>query len=748
MFEKLMHWMQANNVLPNISDTERQALEAGDVWIDGEFFGGRPDFRRMLDARYGRLSAEEQAFMDGPVNELLSRADCNEIALSRRVPQHIIDYMAEQGFFGLIIPKAYGGKQFSTLARSAIMAKVTPHSGILSAYVVIPNTLGAAELLVEYGTPDQKEHYLPRLARGEYLPCFGLTEPTAGSDAASITADAEAFRDDNGDISLRLNFRKRYITLSPVANLISLACRLRDPDNLLGKGTEPGITVVLIHGGTPGLTQGDRHEPIGEAFPNGPLVGENVVVNADNILGGREQAGGGWRMLMESLAGGRMVSLPATAVGGIRTVAAATGAYSMVRQQFGLPIGRMEGVATPIGRLNALAYMTEGARVLGCTAVDDGIDPPVVSGVMKAYTTELARQSATDAMDVFSGAGVMQGPNNIIGRGYCSAPVAITVEGANIMTRTLMVFGQGAIRCHSHALNVVHAVENDDAKAFSKGMRGWIGHFFANMGRTFGHGLTRGAFVRVPDVDRATRRYYKKLGWAASRFALFTDLALFFVGGKLKMRGNLTGRYADVLAWMLFAFTTLRRFEAEGRQQADLALVHYSVRLALAKVQDAFEGIYENFDGPLGKLLRSVFLPLLRVNRLARLPNDSQAMAAASISQRVDEQSARLNADIFMPENTDSGVGRLFDAFHRVADTAPLVERIKAAQKAGRLEAGEPDALAHAACEQGIIDAAEAERVDAARVARLAAIEVDVFSEDAFFARAVQQTGATTSRAA
>lgn len=742
MFEKLMHWMQANHVLPRISDTERQALEAGDVWIDGEFFAGNPDFKRMLGSRYGRLSDEEQAFMDGPVNELLSRADCNEIALSRRVPQDIVDYMAEAGFFGLIIPKAYGGKEFSTLARSAIMAKVTPHSGILSAYVVIPNTLGAAELLVEYGTDEQKNHYLPRLAKGEYLPCFGLTEPTAGSDAASITADAEAFADADGEVKLRLNFSKRYITLGPVANLISLACRLRDPDNLLGKGEAPGITVVLIHAGTPGLEQGDRHEPIGEAFPNGPLVGKNVVVAADNILGGREQAGGGWRMLMESLAGGRMVSLPATAVGGIRTAAAATGAYSMVRQQFGLAIGRMEGVAMPIGRLNALAYMTEGARVLGCTAVDDGIDPPVVSGAMKAYTTELARQSATDAMDVFSGAGVMQGPNNILGRGYCSAPVAITVEGANIMTRTLMVFGQGAIRCHPHALNVVHAVENDDAKTFSKSLRGWIGHFLANAGRTFFRGLTRGVFVRVPDVDRATRRYYKKLGWAASRFAFFTDLALFFVGGKLKTRGNLTGRYADALAWMLFAFAALKRFEAEGRQQADLALVHYGARLALARVQEAFEGIYENFDGPLGTLLRSVFLPILRVNRLGRMPGDRQALAAAAISQRIDEQSARLNADIFTPENPNSGAGRLFDAFRRVVDSAPTVERIKNAQKEGRLPAGDPDAFAREALEAGIIDASGAERVEAARAARLAAIEVDVFSEEDFFARAVEKSDA------
>lgn len=748
MFDKLMHWMQANEVLPRISDTERQALEAGDVWIDGQFFSGKPDFNAMLEARYGALSQAEQAFMDGPVEELLRRADCNEIADTRRVPDDIIDFMAAEGFFSLLIPEEYGGKGFSTLARSSIMAKITPHSGILSAYTVIPNTLGAAELLAEYGSDDQKTHYLPRLARGEYLPCFGLTEPTAGSDAASITADAVAFRDDNGDVSLRLNFRKRYITLGPVANLISLAARLRDPDNLLGGSVEPGITLVLIHGDTPGLTQGDRHEPIGEAFPNGPLIGEDVVVNADNILGGREQAGGGWRMLMESLAGGRMVSLPAGAVGSMRTVAAATGAYSMIRQQFGLAIGRMEGVATPVARINALAYMNEGARILGCTAVDDGIQPPVVSGVLKAYTTELARDCATDAMDVFAGAGVMQGPNNVIGRGYCSAPVGVTVEGANIMTRTLIIFGQGAVRCHPHALDVVHAVENSDSKAFKTHLTGWIGHFFANAARTLGHGLTRGLFVKTPDVDPATKRYYKKLGWATARFAFFTDLALFFVGGKLKMRGNLTGRYADVLAWSLMMFSLLKRFEAEGRQPADRALVDYGARLALARMQEAFEGIYENFGGGLGRVLRAVFLPLMRMNSLGRLPTDAMALDAAAVSQRIDEQSARLNANIFITENPASGAGRLFDAFKQVTEAAPIVAQIKAAQKDKRLPKDDPESLAEAALEAGVIDAGQAEQLKAARQARLAAIEVDVFSEDEFFARAQQKKDNAQQKAA
>lgn len=746
MFAKLMHWMQINQVLPAISDTERQALEAGDVWIDGEFFGGKPDFDRMLAASYHRLSDEEQAFMDGPVAELLNRADAYAIARTRELPKPILDFMAEQGFFGLLIPKEFGGKGFSTLARSAVMAKVTPVSGILSAYVVIPNTLGAAELLIDYGTDAQKAHYLPRLVKGEYLPCFGLTEPTAGSDAASIRAEAVVFKGDDGEVKLRLNFRKRYITLGPVANLISLACTIHDPDNLLGKGEDAGISVVLLHTGMSGLKTGDRHEPIGEAFPNGPLEGTDVEVPASQIIGGVARAGDGWRMLMEQLAGGRMVSLPATAVGGIRGAAAAAGAYSMVRQQFGLQIGRMEGVAAPIGKLASLAYMTEGARVFGCSAIDDGIHPPVVSGVMKAYTTELAREAATDAMDVLSGAGVMQGPNNVIGRGYCSAPVAITVEGANIMTRTLMVFGQGATRCHPYALNVVKAVESSDAASFRKNLLGWMGHFFAGIGRTWWRGLTRGWTVRVNGTAKPTRRYYRKLGWAAARFGLFTDLAMFFVGGKLKVKGNLTGRYADVLAWMLLGFSALRRFEAEGRRAEDLPLVHYSLQLALAKMQAGFEGIYANFPGPLGAVLRVVGLPLLRLNSLGRLPSDDLGNQAAVIAQKWDAQTERLLADIHLPDTDAPGHGRLMRAFRLVCDAEPLIGKLKAAQKAGTLRAGEPDSLVAEARTAGVLSNEEAERVTAAREARLAAIEVDVFSAEEFFANAA--SAAETSRQA
>jgi acyl-CoA dehydrogenase len=649
MFAMLMKWMQANKILPQISDTERQALEAGTVWVDGEFFGGNPDFKKMLAEAYNRLPPEEQAFLDGPVEELCRMIDREEIARTRVIPEAVVEFIKKHGFMGMNVPKEYGGLEFSTLGKSSVMAKLSPYSVTVGTLVVIPNSLGAAELIVHYGTQAQKDHYLPRLARGEYVPCFGLTEPTAGSDAASIKAEGLVFRDHDGQVKLKLNFRKRYITLAPIANLCSIACTLHDPDKLLGKGEHPGITVVLVHKGTPGFSNGDHHEPIGEAFYNGPLIGKDVVVPADNIIGGPAYAGLGWKMLMEQLAGGRAVSLPAGAVGGMKAAMAATGAYSMVRQQFGIPIGRMEGVEEKVGKVAALTYLSEAARVYGCSAVDSGQQPPVTSAILKAYTTELARELAIDAMDVFSGAGVMQGPNNIVGRGYAAAPVAITVEGANIMTRTLMIFGQGATRCHPYALNVVKGVEENDVAKFRNNLLGWLGHVVMGLLRATARGLTRGWTVSVP-VSGPTAKYYRRLGWAAARFGFLTDMAMFTIGGKLKARGKLTGRYADAVAWMFLGFSALRRYEAEGRRSEDLPLVHYSVQYALAQVQKAFEGIYANFDAPLlGGLMRTVGALWLRLNPVGTLPGDAESRAAALTIQSYNPQFQRLSEGVFTP---------------------------------------------------------------------------------------------------
>ena len=734
MFSLLLKWMRDNQILPQISDTERQALEAGDVWIDGDFFSGRPDFDKILKENYDKLPANEQAFLDGPVEELLRLCDTYKLSRQRKVPDEIMQFLAKNGFFAMQIDKEYGGMPFSTLGKSSVMAKITPYSGILSALVVIPNSLGAAELLGHYGTDEQKKYYLPKLASGEFIPCFGLTEPTAGSDAASIKADGEVFRDTDGDIKFRLNFRKRYITLAPISNLISLAVRLRDPDNLLGKGEDVGITVVLIEKGVKGLHIGDFHEPIGDAFPNGPIVGRDVVVPATDILGGLDYAGKGWKMLMESLAGGRMVSLPASGISAMRMAASAMGAYSMVRHQFGIPIGKMDGISAKVGKVAALSYMFEGARVFGCSALDAGIQPPVASAIMKAWSTEVARECGIDAMDVLAGAAVMQGPNNAIGRNYCSAPVAITVEGANIMTRTLMVFGQGATRCHPYAYKVVQAVESNDVSSFRNNLLGWIWQFVSGFFMTLLRGVTRGHFtVSVPDVAPETRHWYRRLGWAASRFGLMTNLAMFLISGKLKARGNLTGRYADAVACMLLTVSALRRYEAEGRRREDLPLLEYSCQHAMEQVQIAFEGIYENFGGPMGFVLRTLGRWWLMINPLAHQPNDAQSAAAAATVQQFNDQYLRLNDGNYLPAESAPGFGRLLKAFRLTGEADPVRELIRAAQRQKALPRGNADDLAELAAEKGVISQAQSTVLIEARNACLDAIEVDVFSPEEFY---------------
>lgn len=724
------------NSLPRISDTEWQALEAGTVWIDGEFFTGNPKFRRMLDEAYSQLPPREREFLDGPVQELIDMFDRYEVAESRVVPEHVMRFLKEKGFMGLLIPRKYGGLEFSTLGISSVMAKLSPYSTMVGTLVVIPNSLGAAELIKHYGTDAQKEHYLPKLARGEYIPCFGLTEPTAGSDAASIKAEGVVFKDSDGEIKLRLNFRKRYITLAPIANLVSLACKIHDPENLLGKGEDVGITVVLLHKGTPGLHIGDHHVPIGEAFYNGPIVGENVVVPVENIIGGPDYAGQGWKMLMEQLAGGRAVSLPAGAVGGMRSVAAVTGPYSVVRQQFGIPIGEMEGIQAKVGHIAAMTYLGEAARVWACSAIDNGHQPPVVSAVLKHYTTEMARELAIDGMDVFSGAGVMQGPNNILGKGYCGAPVGITVEGANIMTRTLIIFGQGATRCHPNALNVVKALQADDEKTALRNVAAWIGRFFLNIGRSTVRYLTRGLTAGSP-VSGPTATYWRRLGWAASRFAVLTDLAMFTIGGKLKARGNLSGRFADALAWQLLAAATLRRWEAEGRRAEDLPLVRYACDHAMAQIQQAFDGIYANFDAPvIGWWLRTVGRLMLRINPIGSAPSDEITVACARTIQQPGEQYQRIVGDVAVPSDTSRGIGRLLAAWRAVCEAQPAIDKIVAAQRARTLPRGVPEELLDQALAAGVITAEDKARIETAARLRAEAIEVDVFTKEEYFAQA------------
>ncbi|MDN5939091.1 MAG: acyl-CoA dehydrogenase [Salinisphaera sp.] len=730
MFDKLLKTIKNAGLLPSISDTERDALEAGTVWVEGQFFSGNPDFTQMLAEAYPQLPAEEQAFLDGPVDELCAMMDVYRIQETRVVPEKIWQFLREKGFFGLIIPKEYGGFGMSTLGRSAVMMK-TGGLGAVGSLVVIPNTLGAAELIMAYGTEEQKQHYLPKLATGEFVPCFGLTEPTAGSDAASIRADGEVFKDDNGNIKLRLTFSKRYITLAPVANLVSVAARLADPDKLLGKDEDVGITVVMVEKGTPGLELGNHHLPI-SPFDNGPIVGRDVVVPAENIIGGPDNAGQGWRMLMEQLSGGRAVSLPAAGVATCKAVAAATGHYSIVREQFRIPIGLMEGPEAKVAHIAAMAYTMESSRVYVCAGVDNGQHPPVASAILKQQTTEMGQRLAIDGMDVFAGSGVMQGPNNILGMAYIGAPVTITVEGANILTRTLIIFGQGAVRCHPYALPTLNALEKDDVDAFKKALIGWMGHFAMNGLRSVVRGLTRGWSFRSP-VKGATARYYRRLAWASARFAFLTDLALFLVGAKLKQKGKLSGRFADALSWQLLAFTTLRRFEAEGRLDEDLPIVHWALQYSLARVQEAFEGIYANFDAPVvGWLLRYPGRLWLRANPLSTGPADKLDRAVAGAIQKPGAQYDRIVGGMPTPHDEEVGMGRLLKAWRLVSEAEGPRRKLGKALHRGDLIVADSESAVDAAVAKGVLSGAEAEQIRAAETAREAAIQVDVFTPEQY----------------
>lgn len=733
MFERLMQFMRKRKMLPQISETERQALEAGTVWIDGDFFSGRPDFQRMLAQPYDRLNPEEQALLDGPAEELCRMVDPYELARTRKVPDHVIEFIKDQGLMGLLIPKEHGGRGFSTLGLSAVMSKVNAYSSPMGTFVVIPNSLGAAELLKHYGTQAQKAHYLPRLAAGDYVPCFGLTEPGAGSDAASIQAEGVVFADDDGRPRIRLDFRKRYITLAPVATLISLAFRLSDPDNLLGQGEAPGITVAMLGRDAEGLAIGDHHLPIGSSFYNGPIAGTGVVLDPEAIIGGPEKAGQGWRMLMEQLAGGRAVSLPAGAVGGMKQLAAVVGAYSMVRRQFGLPIGRMEGVQEKVARIAALTYLFEAARVYTCSAIDHGEKPPVVSALLKASSTDYSRRLAIDAMDVFAGAGVMQGPNNIVGSAYAGAPVGVTVEGANIMTRTLIVFGQGATRCHPHALDLVNAVEREDVAAFRTHLLGWMKHTTLNWLRAKVLGLTRGRFAASP-VSGPTACHYQRLAWASARFALLADLAMYLIGSKLKARGNLSGRFADALTWQVLAAATLRRYQAEGCREEDLPLVHYACEHALAQIQAAFDGIHANFDAPVvGWWLKYPAALFLRINPLSRGPADARVAPAAATIQAPGEQYQRLTEGIARPSEDEPGAGRLLRAFRLDHEAAPLMRKLVRHGKTPHSQTGVDEEVLRSAVEEGVLSDAEARQLREADRAVREAWEVDQFAPEEYF---------------
>ncbi|MQM37594.1 Acyl-coenzyme A dehydrogenase [wastewater metagenome] len=724
---------RAATAMPAISETERIALDAGTVWWDAELFTGRPDWDNLLDYPAPSLSPEEQAFLDGPCETLCAMVDDWAVTHERLdLPPQAWEYIREQGFFGLIIPAAYGGKGFSAQAHSAVAMKLASRSGDLGSTVMVPNSLGPAELLLRYGTDTQRDYYLPRLARGEEIPCFALTGPLAGSDAGAIPDTGVVCHGEvNGEqvLGLRLNWEKRYITLGPVATLLGLAFRARDPEGLLGGPGELGITLALIPTDTPGVEIGRRHFPLNAAFMNGPNRGHEVFIPLEQVIGGREGIGEGWRMLMNCLSVGRSISLPSAGTAQARMAAWTTGAYARVREQFGLPIGEFEGVQEALARITGNAYVTEAARALTATAVDQGEAPAVLSAVVKYHLTERARASITDAMDVHGGKGICLGPNNYLGRAWQTAPIPITVEGSNILTRNMMIFGQGAIRCHPHVLAEMRALQDGDRAAFDRELFAHAGFTLSNAARSLILGLTGARVAAAPERADATRDEFRALSRYAAAFALCADAAMLSLGGALKRRERLSARLGDVLSLLYLGSATLKRFHDDGSPRSDLPVVRWVMAETLALIEARLDAVMANLPArPLAWLLRGLIFPL---GRRRRGPDDALGRTVAAVPMQPGSARDRLLRGIYRSADPAEATGALEDALQRTVAAAPLERRLHDALRAGtlRVDADGDDITAARAAE--LVDDAEAEKLRTARRARRTVIDVDDFDPGA-----------------
>ena len=724
-------------ILPDMSQTEKEAIDAGTVWWDAELFSGKPDWDKLLAVPEPRLSPEEQAFLDGPCEEVCAMTHDWEVTHERQdLPPQVWQYLKDHGFFGMIIPKKYGGLGFSALGHSAVVLKLSTRSNALGVSVMVPNSLGPAELLLHYGTEDQKNHYLPRLARGLEIPCFALTSPEAGSDAASIPdygVVCKGMYQGKEVLGMRVTWDKRYITLGPVATLLGLAFRLYDPEKLLGDKEDLGITCALVPTNHPGVNIGRRHLPLNAAFQNGPNSGRDVFMPIDWIIGGKDYAGKGWMMLMGCLAAGRSISLPTSSAGGAKALARVTGAYSRVRSQFKTPIGRLEGVEEALGRIAANCYMMDAVRVMTAGAVDLGEKPAVISAIAKYHMTERARQCVNDAMDIHGGKGICLGANNWVGRGYQVMPVGITVEGANILTRTLIIFGQGAIRCHPYVLREMRAAKEmtgaEASREFDDAFTSHIGHTISNGVRALLYGLTRGAIAPAPSgASHETRHYYRGVARLSAAFAFLSDVSMLAMGGALKKKEKISGRLGDVLSMMYLASATLKRFEDQGRLDEDLPMVRWAVRDALYQAQQAIDAILSNFPvKALATLLRWTIFPL---GTPFRPPLDSRNRKSARLLLEPGEARDRLTAGIFVPKAETDPTAILEAAFLAAIACEPIDEKIRKAVKKGKVRVPPGGDLGQLCLDAGIVSADELAQWRRKETLRRNVIKVDDFPQD------------------
>ncbi|MBL0143345.1 MAG: acyl-CoA dehydrogenase [Betaproteobacteria bacterium] len=719
------------SVLPQMSQTEEEALNAGSVWWDADLFSGKPDWKKMLAYPVAKLTAEEQAFMDGPVEELCAMLDEWDINHERMdLTPETWKFIADKGFFGIIVPKSFGGLGFSAFAHSEIVTKISTRSGAAAVTVMVPNSLGPAELLIHYGTEQQKNYYLPRLAKGQEIPCFALTSPEAGSDAASIPdfgIVCKAMHEGKETLGIRLTWEKRYITLAPVATLLGLAFKLYDPEKLLGGKEDIGITLALIPTSHNGVDTGRRHNPLGCAFMNGPTTGKDVFIPLDWVIGGKAQVGTGWKMLMECLAAGRSISLPSMSMAAGKISTRATGAYARIRSQFKTPIGRFEGIEEPLARIGGTTYLMDGMRRMTMTALDMGEKPSVVSAICKFHMTERMRSVINDAMDVHGGKGICMGPGNYLGRAYQTVPIAITVEGANILTRSLIIFGQGAIRCHPWVLKEMRAAGANDLPAFDHAFWGHVSFTVSNAARALWLGLTGGKGIPVPGAPE-TRRYLQILTRFSSAFALLADMSMFVIGGSLKRKEMLSARLGDILSHLYMMSATVKRFHDDGCPKEDLPLLTWAMYDSSFKLQVAMDGVLANFPNrPIAWVLRRLAFPK---GLTLTAPHDKWVSRVARILIEPGAARDRLTGGIYLPRKEDDILGRLEFAMEAVIKADPIEAKIRAAQKEGKLPQRTANERRDAAVKNGIITLAEFEHLVRSDRLKREVIMVDDFPTD------------------
>lgn len=719
--------MKKLDLIPPISPSEMEALRSGTAWIDADLFSGRPDWEKLGNLPITALTADEQAFLKGPVEELCQMADDWKINQLRDLPEEMWAYMQKERFFGMIVPKEWGGLGFSAEAHSQVIKKLASRSLPVSVTVMVPNSLGPAELILHHGTDAQRKHYLPRLARGEEIPCFALTEPQAGSDAGGILSTGLVYKKSDGSLGLRLNWEKRYITLASRATLLGLAVKVKDPENLLGLGTDPGTTCVLVDTKLPGVDTKRRHDPLGVPFLNCPTTGKNVEVGIDEVIGGVHGVGKGWAMLMACLAAGRGISLPATAGGTAALVARVVGDYTAVRTQFGLNIGKLEGLHEPMGIIGGTTWLLEAARRVTTGGIDAGFKPPVITAIAKYHFTEASRRVINHGMDILGGAAISRGPRNLFAHSYTGTPIIITVEGANIMTRTLIHFGQGLFRCHPWAFPLVDALASHNVKAFDRALWGETRHVLSNALRAKVLLVTGGwpsGSLGFSAVARARRRLTR----VSALFAIMADMALVLEGGGLKRKGMLSGRYGDVLSWLYLGVCALARYEKDGHRGGHGIFFKWSLETALWECQKAMMGIFQNMGSlPVRLTLGTLGTCGLQLFPLGRPPKDSVLSKIAVALQTPGGVRDDVSEGMYLPTDKNDALGRLEHAFALAQAVAPLDRKARKAGIRGLLATGGPGNLDKAL---NVLSPAEIETVKAYHAARRDVVEVDSFDLD------------------